>query len=153
MDLQRHETTTQKQKKLYAKVKWYRSNTNISKLEDIQCQIQKCFRMEYRAYVEDIICPIVSVPDNQGHMDKNTVNVPGLSSNRIIKTQLALLPYEIQKLADWKSKPHKRHTFYTNNSSPSSVPELLLSSRHSVQTKHSLDMTPCRSLTSLPMDG
>ena len=59
-----------KEKKLHAKVKRYRSNTNISKLKDIQRKIQKRFRREYWAYVEDIICPTASAPDNQGRPDK-----------------------------------------------------------------------------------
>ena len=51
-------------------MKRYRSNTNISKLKDIERKIQKHFRREYWAYVEDIWCTTVSAPDSQGRPDK-----------------------------------------------------------------------------------
>ena len=59
------------EKKLQSKVKSYRSRNNISKLKNLQHRIQKSFRQEYWAYIENIICPTQASQNDKEHRDKN----------------------------------------------------------------------------------
>ena len=100
-----------KEKKLHAKVKRYRSNTNISKWRTYSVK-SKSASVGNTGHMWKISYAQQSLPlTTRVTQTKNTVNVSGPSSNTINKIQLALLPYEIPKLADWKPNLHKRHKF------------------------------------------
>ena len=48
-----------------------RPRNNISKLKDLQHRIQKRFRQEYWAYIENNICPTRATQNDKEHGDKN----------------------------------------------------------------------------------
>ena len=51
-------------------MKSYRSRNNTSKLKDLQHRIQKRFRQEYWAYIENIICPPQATQNDKEHRNK-----------------------------------------------------------------------------------
>ena len=52
-------------------MKTYRSRNNISKLKDLQHNIQKRFWQVYWAYIENIVCPTQATHKDKEHRDKH----------------------------------------------------------------------------------